>query len=100
MNCAYSKHLFEIIFLAGLVPTITRPTKITSESNTLIDNIYISGNRLDTLQSRILIADISDHFPIVVFIGKNGRSHKPKKNTIMKIENLTLQLLVELTPFC
>ena len=81
MNCAYSKHLLEIIFSAGLVPTITRPTRITSESNTLIDNIYISGNRLDTLQSGILIADISDHFPIVVFIGKNGRSHKPKKTT-------------------
>ena len=88
MNCAYSKHLLEIIFLAGLVPT-------------LIDNIYIRGNRLDTLQSGISVADISDHFPIVVFIGKNVRSCKPKKKApIMNIENMTLQLLIELTPFC
>ena len=28
-HCAYSKHLLESFFAAGLVPTITRPTRIT-----------------------------------------------------------------------
>ena len=44
------------------MPTITRPTRITSESATLIDNIYVSGNRLEYLRSGILVADISDQF--------------------------------------
>ena len=39
IHCAYSKHLLETFFAACLVPTITRPTRITSESATLIDNI-------------------------------------------------------------
>ena len=33
---AYSKHLLETFFAGCLVPTITRPTRITSESATLI----------------------------------------------------------------
>ena len=55
------------------MPTITRPTRITSESATLIDTIYVSGNRLEYLRSGILVADISDHFPIFVFTGNNVR---------------------------
>ena len=47
----HSKHLLETFFAACLVPTITRPTRITSESATLIDNIYVSGNRLEYLRS-------------------------------------------------
>ena len=81
IHCAYSKHLLETFFAACLVPTITRPTRITSESATLIDNIYVSGNRLEYLRSGILVADISDHFPIFVFTGKHVRQCKPKNNT-------------------
>ena len=63
------------------MPTITRPTRITSESATLIDNIYVSGNKLDNLLSGILVADISDHFPIFLITGKNVRHCKLKKNS-------------------
>ena len=69
--CAYSKHLLETFFAACLVPTITRPTRFTSESATLIDNIYVSGIRLEYLRSGVLVTDISDHFPIFVFTGNN-----------------------------
>ena len=68
-NCAYSKHVLETFLSACLVPTITRPTRITSESATLIDNIYVSGNKLENLLSGILVADISDHFPICLITG-------------------------------
>ena len=81
MNCAYSKHLLEIIFSAGLVPTITIPTRITSESNTLIYNIYISGNRLDTLQSGILIADILTIFQLLYLLVKMVDLINLKKTT-------------------
>ena len=63
------------------MPTITRPARITSESATSIDNIYASGNRLEYLRSGILVADISDHFPIFLFTGKNVRHCKSKNNT-------------------
>ena len=100
IHCAYSKHLLETFFAACLVPTITRPTRITSESATPIDNIYVSGNRLEYLRSGILVADISDHFPIFVFTGNNVRHCKPKNNTNSYKKNWTLQPLNESTPFC
>ena len=38
-TCAHSKHLLETYFSAGFIPTITRPTRITHASATLIDNM-------------------------------------------------------------
>ena len=47
-------------------PLITRPTRITSNTATLIDNIFT--NNLDTYSfSGLLFTDISDHLPIFSF---------------------------------
>ena len=52
----------------GLIPIITKPTRITNSSYTLIDNSLFSN--LLNFSSGILTADISDHFPIF-FVYKN-----------------------------
>ena len=49
----------------GLIPTITRPTRITNCSATLIDNIIVSQNLCGAYTSNILINDTSDHLPTV-----------------------------------
>ena len=98
IHCAYSKHLLETFFAACLVPTITRPTKITNESATLIDNINVSGNRLEYLRSGILVAYISDHFPLFTgtffrhCIHKNSTNSYRKRDTtaIYRINTLLL----------
>ena len=46
-----------------LLPTITRPTRITNHSATLIDNIYISNQLHRDFESTIIIHDLSDHLP-------------------------------------
>ena len=43
-------------------PKITKPTRISSKTSTLIDNIF--NNTRSNSQSGILIHDISDHLPI------------------------------------
>ena len=45
----------------GIFPTITRPTRLTHTSATLIDNILVTENLLDRHVARILIDNISDH---------------------------------------
>ena len=45
----------------GLIPTITRPTRITKTSATLIDNIIVSQNLCGSFISSILVNDTSDH---------------------------------------
>ena len=49
----------------AFIPLIVRPTRITANSATLIDNIFTNNleNLNDSLNG-VLITDISDHFPI------------------------------------
>ena len=49
----------------GLIPTITRPTRITNSTATLIDNIIVSQNLCRSYVSSILVNDTSDHLPTV-----------------------------------
>ena len=50
----------ENMFAAGYVPTITKPTRVTPSSATLIDHIYT--NNLSNASSGIILTDIADHF--------------------------------------
>ena len=50
----------------NLLPSITRPTRITKSSATLIDNIIVSQSLMANCKSRIVIDDISDHLPSIV----------------------------------
>ena len=51
------------IYSNGLQPLITRPTRITRDTKTLIDNIFTTDLNSHK-QSGIIINDISDHLPI------------------------------------
>ena len=46
-------------------PIITKPTRITDSSTTLIDHIWINDMTNDKLESKILLTDITDHLPII-----------------------------------
>ena len=45
-----------------LIPLVSKPTRITDETATLIDNIFISCSNNCT--AGVLISDISDHLPV------------------------------------
>ena len=51
-----------------LYPTITRPSRITHHSVTLIDNIYMNDQLHRSFDSMLLISDISDHLPVVTLL--------------------------------
>ena len=55
----------DLVYCNEFLPLSSRPTRITSTSATLIDNIF-TNNRddLNCSLNGILVADISDHFPI------------------------------------
>ena len=75
MNC--ESHCDTNIFFNSLIshsfyPVISKPTRITEYSATLIDNIFcnqlaFSGN----IKSGILCTDISDHFPVFSIFNKS-----------------------------
>ena len=49
-------------------PTITRPTRITQRSATLIDNIFVSSKLHRNFDSMIILDDISDHLPTLTLL--------------------------------
>ena len=71
---------------------ITKPTRITPHSSTLIDNIFT--NDYSVLTPGILITDISDHLPIFVSLSANlkksaSKSTQLKRDTCLEnIQNL------------
>jgi hypothetical protein len=53
----------ERLYSLGLFPLIKKPSRITSHSATLIDNIFTSELEME-INSGLLIEDLSDHLPI------------------------------------
>ena len=51
------------IFSQGFLPLITKPTRVTSSSATLIDHIY-SNDICSNSTSGIVLTDVADHFGI------------------------------------
>ena len=67
----------------NLLPTITHPSRITTHSATLIDNIYVSEELHHSFDSALLINDMSDHLPIITML---------KQTRILNEEPLTLRV--------
>ena len=64
------------IYSLVLFPLITKPTRITSHSATLIDNIFTNIHDYAHM-SGIIVCDISDHFPM--YICKKVITHTRKQ---------------------
>ena len=64
-------NLLNLFISSGIVPSITRPTRITHTSATLIDNLYVKCHGYENISSGIITVDLSDHLPIIVCMGKN-----------------------------
>jgi len=79
-NKSYSNFL-DICASSHLFPFITLPTRITSESSTLIDNIFMSSSNYKTTSGNLTIS-ISDHLPQFLMLyslnlNSNTTSFKP-----------------------
>ena len=64
-NSDYSSRFCEQLFTSSFFPLITRPSRITQHTATLIDNIFTNDlAQLDSGINGIIFFDISDHLPI------------------------------------
>ena len=76
-DCNNSTSFLTTMYSLSLLPIISKPTRITDNSATLIYNFFI--NEPYNFQSGIPISDISDHFPIF-FNRKNFFCTNSSKN--------------------
>ena len=78
----------------NLLPTITRPTRITKMTVTLIDNIIVSHSLMVNSESRIIIDDISDHLPSLLKLKDTLQNDRYTKTvTSRKLNDKTLKKL-------
>ena len=57
-----SENFYNAMNSFSLVPIISRPSRVTDTSFTLIDNFFVS--KLDRFTSGLFSVNISDHYPI------------------------------------
>ena len=64
-----------LILSHGAIPLITKPTRISNNSSTIIDHIITNDSKHE-LQSFIVKSDLTDHYPIFCVIKKNSTNSK------------------------
>ena len=78
----------------NLLPIITKPTRITDTSATLIDNIFISSKLQHAYNSGLIISDMSDHLPTVIKLSNVKQDMKHQQTiTYRKINEENIRLI-------
>lgn len=103
--CNFSNIFFNQLSSSGFMPLITKPTRITKSTATLIDNIFTNNANKTGHQSGILLNDISDHLPIFTITELETKNCAVKPNsgssyTTRKIGKKCLELFAEKIKNC
>ena len=72
-----TEEYLNMIYTNNFLPLITKPTRLTHHSATLIDHIYTNAPNIGII-SKIITADISDHLPI--FCMTDAQIHRNNQN--------------------
>ena len=82
-----TKNFLDTLLTYGFYPLINKPTRITTKSVTLIDNILTNVHDLH-ITSGIWLVDISDHLPVLTILPniatKNNIKKKIRKESFVR----------------
>ena len=78
----------------SVIPIITKPSRITNQTATLIDNIFI--NQPNRFVSGILISDISDHRPLFILKRNMFTKKSSQHNTNVKYHLINVSTITNL----
>ena len=93
-----TNEFLEVNLKTNLLPTISKPTRLTTKSATLIDNIFLGTRLQNTMKSTIIINDMSDHLPCLVIIKNHSKCLKENKTitsrplTDTNFDNINVEL--------
>ena len=60
-----TENYYNNLISSSFRPIITKPTRITDQSSTLIDQIWVNDMTNNKIESKLLLTDITDHLPII-----------------------------------
>ena len=81
-----TNHFLEKNLDLDLIPCISKPTRITKKTATLIDNVMVSPKLQSEMSPHLIVEDISDHLPILILLRNQNKSLKECK--VIKSRNL------------
>ena len=84
-SCDYTSHFIEQLFTSSFFPLITKATRITDHTETLIDNIFTNNlEKPNDSINGIVFSNISDHLPIVHVFNTNifGKNRNANEATV------------------
>ena len=98
-----TSNFVNLLASSGFLPCISLPTRITSQSSTLIDNFFCNDLSL-VESSTVLLNDISDHLPICAQMSmktniQNKSDKTCSKFDFRKVETLNKNLSIKLSEF-
>ncbi len=76
-SCKHVSDYVNQLFAYGLLQVVTKPTRSTMNSATLIDHVIANVSH-STFETAIITSKISDHFPVVFFLQPKKPCNKPK----------------------
>ena len=79
----------DMLYSNDIIPVITKPTRITDHTKTLIDHIY-TNTSISQIVSGIALSDISDHLPVFCVINT-----PIKRNRNIEYFIGTIKILIE-----
>ena len=74
------QNFLNIMFGHSMMPVINKPARVTKNTATAIDHIFINSVTTSKFKTGIIKSDISHHFPIF-FCGRLQYSYKRNKGT-------------------
>ena len=77
-NCKSASEYVDLLFSFGLLQTVSKPTRCTFNTATLIDHSIILPKK-NTVENILLVNKISDHFPVLLFLHSNSRTKVEKE---------------------
>ena len=88
---ATTRKFIDLLLDNDTLPVITKPTRITKTTATLLDNLIISKNLQSAFESGILVDDMSDHLPCYLKLPQINPSLKaPEKVNYRKLDDKSI----------
>ena len=78
------KNFLNIMFGHSMMPVINKPTRVTRNTVTAIDHIFINSVTTTKFKTGIIKSDISDHFPIFFVADYNIHTKETKERFIFR----------------
>ena len=78
------KHFVDKIIQNNFVPTITRATRVTTKTATLIDNILTNNFVNTNLETGVIQTDLTDHFPTYLCTNNLTNTTQEENTTVYK----------------